>query len=176
MLGVKRHCVVLVAHDESWSDEYEIVKQGLLSTLGDNVIGIHHVGSTAIRGIVAKPILDVAVEIKSVGDLNIAGMEEAGYEWCADRATPGRYLFVKREGDDLSTRHIHCYLKNNDNLQATISFCSYLNRHPEYAKQYSDLKEGLAARYPDDRVAYTDAKAAFIEGIIALARKEEGSQ
>lgn len=172
MLGVKQNHVVLVPHDEVWADEYETTKKILVSILGDNAITLHHVGSTAIKGILAKPILDIAVEVEKIESLNIAGMEASGYEWCGDRAVKGDYLFVKRQSGDISMHHIHCYPKGSGSLKAAVLFCDYLNHNPHCARQYNELKEKLAARYPDDRASYTNGKSDFIERIISLAENE----
>ncbi|MCL2518665.1 MAG: GrpB family protein, partial [Oscillospiraceae bacterium] len=140
MLGVERYKVALIPHDDNWAHEYEITKTELLEILGDNIIEIRHVGSTAIKGIVAKPILDIAVVVKSIEAINFAGMETAGYEYVGNRFDTGKYLFVRRTNDNLSTHHIGCYLEDNEDYNSTVVFCKYLNEHPEYAKQYNDLK------------------------------------
>jgi len=170
MLGVEKDKVVLVPHDENWANEYQITQSELKAILGDNIIEICHVGSTAIKGIVAKPILDVAVVVQDVGLLNYAGMEAAGYEYIGFRIDTGKHLFVHKTDGDIVTRHIACFLKDNDNYNSTVLFCNYLNDHPEYAKQYNDLKIKLASQYPDDRFSYTEAKSDFIENILVLAK------
>jgi len=169
MLGLERDKVLLVPHDDNWAIEYQITQNELREILGDNIIEICHVGSTAIKGIVAKPILDIAVVVKSIEAINFAGMESVGYEYVGNRFDTGKYLFVRRN-DNLSTHHIGCYLEDNDDYNSTVVFCKYLNEHPESAKQYNDLKIELAAQYPDDRLAYTDAKSEFIEMIVELSR------
>ena len=169
MIGVKRNKVILVPHDDNWGNEYRLAKAELINIFGDNIVEIHHVGSTAIKGIVAKPILDIAVVIKDEALLNMAGMESAGYEYRGDAGVPGRFYFVRRVNGDISTHHIHCYLKDNDDYNSLVLFANYLNNHPEYAKQYNDLKIKLAREYPDDRGAYGEGKTAFIERIVALA-------
>jgi GrpB-like predicted nucleotidyltransferase (UPF0157 family) len=173
MLGVKRNKVTLAAHNDDWANEYKAAKDELAAILSDNVIEICHIGSTAIKGIAAKPILDIAVVLKDVRMLNIDGMGTAGYEYCGEQGGQGRYLFVRRVDGDISTHHIHCYAENDDNYRSTVLFCGFLNRNPEYAKRYNDLKAELAARYPDDRNAYTDGKADFINMIISLAEATE---
>ena len=175
MLGVERYRVALVPHDDNWSNEYELARDEMMNILGDNIIEINHVGSTAIKGIVAKPILDVAVVVKNIEALNISGMEEAGYEYAGLRQDTGKHLFVRRTDGDISTHHIACYMQNNEDYNSTVLFCKYLNAHPEYAKQYNDLKIELASKYPDDRLAYTEAKADFIENMINLAKAESKS-
>lgn len=172
MLGVKRNHVTIIPFNDEWGIQYQIAKNELHSVLGDNVIEIHHVGSTAIKGIVAKPIIDVAVVIKNVEMLNIIGMESVGYEYCGERGVVGRHLFVRRINEDISTHHIHCYLENNENYNQVILFCKYLNEHSDYAKQYNDLKIELAGKYSDDRVAYTDGKENFIKWIIEKANNK----
>jgi GrpB-like predicted nucleotidyltransferase (UPF0157 family) len=172
MIGVERYKVALVPHDDNWANEYQLTQNELKTILGDTIIEMHHVGSTAIRGIVAKPILDVAVVVESVEMINFAGMEAAGYEYCGLRGDTGKHLFVRRVDGNISTHHIGCYLKDNDDCNSSVLFCRYLNEHPECAKQYNDLKIELAAQYPDDRLAYTDAKADFIENILILAKSD----
>ena len=170
MLGVERYKVALVPHDDNWANEYNITRAELENILGDNIIEINHVGSTAIKGIAAKPILDVSVVVKSAELLNFEGMKLAGYEYCGCRIDTGKHLFVRRAYGYISTHHIGCYLPNNDDYNSAVIFCSYLNEHPEYAKQYNDLKIRLAEQYPDDRIAYADEKGNFIENILALAK------
>ena len=172
MLGVERYKVLLSSHDEDWIKQFQITKHELIQILGNNIIAVHHVGSTAIKGIVAKPILDVAVVVKNFQSLNIVGMEAAGYDYSGEREVPGRHLFVKRRDGNISTHHIHCYLENNENLKSVLLFCRYLNEYPEYAKRYNDLKIELAAKYPDDRNVYSEGKAEFINKIVDLAENK----
>jgi GrpB-like predicted nucleotidyltransferase (UPF0157 family) len=100
----------------------------------DNLLEICHVGSIAIKNIVAKPILDVAIVIKNLADLNIDGMMAVGYDYCSDRELAGRYLFVRRVNGDISTHNIHCYLPGNENYASVILFRNFLNANPKHAK------------------------------------------
>lgn len=171
MLGVKRKEVLLAPHDADWAAEFERVKAELCAVLMDNAVAIHHVGSTAIRGISAKPILDVAVVVEDSDRINYDGMEKARYEYRGEQGVPGRYLFVRRSIEGLSTHHVHMYLPGNDNCESTLLFCRYLNEHPDWAQRYNDLKHALAKQYPTDRAKYTEGKAAFIQQVIALAKE-----
>jgi len=173
MLGVKKGATALVPHDDNWKYEYILAKTELQSIFGDNLIEIHHVGSTAVKGISAKPILDISITMKDTGLLSYSGMEAAGYEYCGEAGVPGRYFFVRRVNDDISTHHVHCYLEGNDNHNGVVLFCTFLNQNPEYAKQYDDLKVTLALKYPYDREAYGRGKTAFIEEIVKLAKTEK---
>ena len=114
MIGVERYKVALVPHDDNWAYEYQLTQNELKKILGDNIIEIHHVGSTAIKGIVSKPIIDIAVVVESIEAINFAGMESAGYEYYGECIDTGKHLFVRRIDGNISTHHIGCYLKNND--------------------------------------------------------------
>lgn len=171
LLGVERYEVKLIPHDEKWEEEAKKVIQQLEVILGENVIDIQHVGSTSIKGIWAKPILDLAVEVKALAQLNKEGMLAAGYDACGESGVVGRYLFVKRKDGHISTHHIHCYEKGNEDLAAVIKFRDFLNGQPEYAQKYCDLKKKLAERFPKDRASYTAGKEQFIKMICELADK-----
>ena len=173
MLGLNKKEVILSAHDDGWANQYQITKTEIEDILGDNISDIYHIGSTAIKGIVAKPVLDIAVTIKSVEQLNIAGMESAGYIYGHNMFVPEEHTFFRYmdEYRNIGTHHIHCYLEDNDNLKATILFCEYLNTHPEIARQYNDLKLKLASDYFSDRVSYTKGKTDFINKIVSIAKE-----
>jgi len=151
MIGVEKDKVILVEYNDNWKNEFIEIKSNLLKILGNNVIEIHHIGSTAIKGIVAKPIMDINVIIQSKELLNIKGMEEAGYLYKGDYETFGQ-LFEYGVKDNIVTQHVKCYLENNKNHNDVVLFCEFLNKNSEYAKQYNDLKIELAMKYPDNRV------------------------
>lgn len=164
--------VSLLPHDENWAHQFEVIKKELNEILGHNICQVHHIGSTAIKNILSKPILDVALIVKDVQLLNIVGMEMAGYMYCGERA-PGRYLFVRhRQQGSIAIQHIHCYQKNGEELPPTVLFCKYLNQYPEYAKQYNDLKLELLSKHSNDRWLYSSGKSEFVLMVINLARDE----
>lgn len=166
MQGVERYKVEVLPHCEEWEKEYEDAKNELRDIFRDNIIDIQHVGSTSIKGIYAKPILDIAVVLKSFEDMNIELMKKTGYDYCgAQNEEKDRYLFVLRGEGQISLRHIHCYEPDNLDFYYVTHFRDYLNSHEEYAKEYSDLKRKLAKKYPNDRFAYTDEKEEFVKMI-----------
>ena len=95
MIGVPRHKVLLVEHDEKWAEEFEKTKLTLVNIHGDNVVDIQHVGSTAIKGIMAKPMLDIAIVFKSLSDSVFIKMKKNGYEYFGE-VVSGKHLFVLR--------------------------------------------------------------------------------
>lgn len=170
MLGVRRNEIQLVPYNPIWAALFQESERDLRQILGSNVIGVQHVGSTAIPGVVAKPILDIAVVVRDLDALEIKGMQNAGFQYRGEAGIPGRAYFVKYRNGDISTHHIHCYEQNNPNLLANIAFRDYLIAHPEYAERYSELKQQLARQYPGDRATYTDQKTDFVQMILQLAR------
>ncbi len=170
MQGVEQNKVRLFYHDESWEEEFFEVKAQLFNIWTDNVVEIQHFGSTAIKGICAKPILDVAVVIRSFSSMDKAAMERVGYEGCGMQTPDNkRYLFVLRKENEVegrlpvSLRHIHVYEPGNPDYFRCIGFRDYLISHPETAAMYSSLKLRLAEQNPDDRDTYTRAKTNFIQ-------------
>ena len=166
MQGVERYKVRLLSHCKEWEDEFEETKKQLKQIFRNNTYDIQHVGSTSIKGIYAKPILDIAVVLKSFEDMNIEGMKRAGYDYCgAQNKEKTRYLFVLRGEGEISLRHIHCYEPNNLDFYFVTKFRDFLNEHEDYADEYSNLKLSLSQQYPDDRIAYTDKKESFVRMI-----------
>ena len=168
MLGVERNTVRLEPYNEQWEELFQKTQLELLQSLGTDVIDVQHIGSTAIKGIVSKPILDIAVILNEPDAINFDKMAEQGYVYCGEAGVSGRYFFAKYRNGNLSTHHIHCYKPDNQNLWEVIAFRDYLTDHPDYATQYNDLKLHLAQTYPKDRVRYTNEKTAFIKMVVNL--------
>ncbi len=166
MQGVKRYKVNLLPHDAMWAVEFLEVKEQIQGLWQDNVVDIQHFGSTAIDNVWAKPILDVAVVVKSFIDMNIKALTEIGYDYCGEqKPAHDRHLFVLRGDGEISLHHIHCYEPNNQDFINCIKFRDYLNMHLKKALAYSELKKKLACQFPNDRFAYSDAKSSFIQEI-----------
>ena len=177
MRGVKWMKVDLSAPDSLWSAEFEQSKTLLSSIFGQNLLDIQHVGSTSIRGISAKPILDIGVVLKDLEKLDIAAMEHSGYRYMGPRnPAASRHLFFKYadsdQHDDIALEHVHCYGPDDSDFKILVGFRDYLNEHPDIAAEYDALKKDLAAKYPDDRFAYSDGKRSFIERIIDVLHRD----
>ncbi len=132
-----------------------------------------HVGSTAIPGCAAKPIVDLVVVVGPPDkDEAISRLAAAGYVHKGDGGITGRERFA--QPGDLPRHHLYLCSAGNRELEREILFRDYLRSHPEQILNYSRLKIDLAARYRDDRQAYTRAKTPFIEGILSLAGRSRG--
>jgi len=163
MEGVERYKVRLLRHNPAWAAEFYRIKSLLEGVWGDDLLAAEHVGSTAIPATPAKPVLDVAVMVRSLAALDREVLVRAGYDDCGWQNEPKtRLLFVLRGENQISLHHIHCYQEGDPEFYRQVGFRDYLNAHPESAQEYAALKERLAETHPDDRAAYTRGKAEFI--------------
>ncbi len=173
MFGLERGVVRLEAYTTEWKRYFEREKDALQIVLGTNVLDIQHVGSTSIPGMPAKPIVDIAIAVADFEEARacIPLIESHGYEYKGEFGIPHRHYFVK---GDPRLFHIHMCEIDSDAWQNQLLFRDYLILHTDKAKDYAQLKHQLALKFPQDREAYLDGKAGFIEAIIRLARAEAG--
>ncbi len=169
-IGLKRGTVQLVSYNPRWHDEFEAEAQRLRKIIGKQAKDIQHIGSTAIPGIHAKPLIDICVAIDSLEQVNelIPKLVDAGYEYMPERITPERAFFPKGPREQ-RTHHLSFVLAGSKEWHDVISFRDYMRSHPEAAKEYDALKAKLATQFADDRYAYTAAKESFIDSILTLA-------
>ena len=168
-LGLKRGTVVLLPHEKEWEESAREVIGRLGEILGDSAADIQHVGSTAIPSVCAKPIVDIALGMRSLAELEsyAAELEGAGF---IDRGEdqPGQRLYVL--GDpDMRTHHIHAVVYGSEPWRNYLNFRDYMNSHAEAAAAYGALKKELAARYANERKAYTAGKEELIQSILRAA-------
>ena len=169
--------IFLVAHDDRWKDNFNEIEKMLTGLLSDQpVVRISHIGSTAIRGIWAKSIVDVMVEIPQRADMKDMAqiLEQNGFTIMSSEAK--RISLNKgytENGFADKVYHIHLrHTGDNDELY----FRDYLNDHPDAAKAYEALKLELWKRYPHDRDAYTEAKTAFVREYTDKGRLQYGAR
>ena len=169
--------IVLVAHDDRWKDSFVEIEKTLTELWANQpVVRISHIGSTAIRGIWVKSIIDVMVEILQSADMKDMAqiLEQNGFIIMSSGAK--RISLNKgytKDGFADKVYHIHLrYAGDNDELY----FRDYLNEHPDVAKEYETLKLRLWEQYEHDRDAYTNAKTDFISEWTSKARKTYGDR
>ena len=169
--------IFLVAYDDRWKDSFIEIEKTLTGLLSDQpVVRISHIGSTAIKEIWAKNIVDVMVEISQNVDLKeiVHILEQNGFIRMSSEAN--RISLNKgytENGFTDKVYHIHLrYAGDNDDLYVR----DYLNEHPDVAKEYETLKLRLWKQFEHNRDAYTDAKTDFISKWTAEARKEYGDR
>jgi GrpB-like predicted nucleotidyltransferase (UPF0157 family) len=163
--------IEVVPYSTAWADEFEQERATLMRAIGGITSDIRHVGSTSIPGMAAKPTIDIAVGLTRFDDglRCVAPLQQLGYEYRGENGIVGRHYFDKQSPNP---RHLHMYAKSDLRLLDYTLFRDYLTTHADTAGAYVGLKRGLAQQFSDDRVAYTDGKAAFIVSILEKARAE----
>ena len=166
--------VKIVDYSPRWSVLYEEEKNKILGVIGHKVVEIEHIGSTAVPGLGAKPIIDIMVGVSRLTDAEecIEPLRSIGYEYVPEYEVeiPERRYF--RKGPVNTHRHLHMVEVVNDFWERHLLFRDYLRAHPEVASEYLALKKDLAARYGTERNSYTEAKTSFIEQVVGRARAE----
>jgi GrpB-like predicted nucleotidyltransferase (UPF0157 family) len=171
MLGCERHLVRLEPYQPAWADLFQQEAERLSTALGGHIVRIEHVGSTAVPGLDAKPILDIVVAVRDMSDT--AAFEKAlsrlGYLHKADNDRPGRLYFVKRTADNRSTHHLNITELGTECWFTHVAFRDYLREHPQAREEYRKLKLDLVSRHSADRVAYQEGKDQLIKRILQIA-------
>ncbi|HEX8503293.1 MAG TPA: GrpB family protein [Pyrinomonadaceae bacterium] len=170
--------VEVVPHDPRWRDAFEAEAKDIAAALGDNVAAVHHIGSTAIPGIYAKPIIDFLVEVRDIAgvDGRSPAMETLGYEVMGEYGIPGRRYFRKDDREGVRTHHVHAFETGSAEAGRHLAFRDYMLAHPEEAQRYSELKRRLASEHPQSPDGYMDGKDGFIKEMERRAARWRGSQ
>src|SRR5580692_4218731 len=150
--------VIVLDYDSNWPEFFQSLRKRIADVLGDLAVAIEHVGSTAVPGLAAKPIIDIDVLLTSESMLPeaIERLARLGYVHQGDLGIPEREAFLTPAG--APAHHLYvCPLHSRD-FQRHVGFRDYLRAHPTEAKAYGDLKKALAAQFRDDREAYMAGK------------------
>jgi len=161
--------VLLVPHDPAWAAAFDREAAAVGAAFGDRLVALHHIGSTAIPGIRAKPILDLLGVVREIArvDDRAAGLEALGYEAMGEFGIPGRRYF-RKEVAGTRTHHLHVFAAGSPQVERHLAFRDYLRAHPGDAARYDALKGRLADLHRD-MAAYTAGKDEFIREIDARA-------
>jgi GrpB-like predicted nucleotidyltransferase (UPF0157 family) len=167
-LGLQRGTVHLSSHREEWHRLFDEEKNRILDAIGDHSLPVEHVGSTAICGIVAKPILDIMVGIPKFedGERCVSLLEKLGYEYKGENGVPLRHFFGKGTPRIV---HLHMVAVDGGFWKHHLLFRDYLIANRHVAEEYNNLKLELAARFPRDRDAYTNGKEPFVRRVLREA-------
>lgn len=155
--------VIVTPYQEVWAEMFETEAARLRTIFGQRLRGIHHIGSTSVAGLSAKPIIDILPVVDTLGEIESfdTAMEALGYEVMGEFGMPGRRYY--RKGGDARTHHIHLYADGSPEIRRHVVFRDYLRQHPQEATAYSDIKEQLAKQHPVDISAYIAGKDAFVK-------------
>ena len=163
---VTRH-VVVVPYDERWVRDFSDIAREIRENLGELALDIEHVGSTAVPGLSAKPIIDIDVIIRDHAAFNavVSALEAIGYHHEGDLGIAGREAFGYEGKSHLQKHHLYVCPQDSTELKRHIAFRDYLRAHPGAVKEYSRIKEAGAALHPYDINSYIAHKSPFIESI-----------
>lgn len=160
--------IVVVPYDPRWADLFAQERAAIVQACGCRVSAVHHIGSTAVPGLAAKPIIDIRAVLQEPEDgvLCIKPLGRLGYGFRCANGIDGRYYFTK--GNPRS-RHLHMYPSDHPEVGRHLRFRDYLRSDPDAAAAYADLKLRLAARFANDPLAYATAKDEFCARVDRLA-------
>jgi GrpB-like predicted nucleotidyltransferase (UPF0157 family) len=167
--------VVLSAYDPRWP-QLAAAHAERLKALGPLVEAIHHIGSTSVPGLTAKPIIDLLPVVSDLAELDArrSEVEALGYEWHGDYGIEGRRFCTCSDAAGGRLANVHFFAANSPGVARHLAFRDYLRAHPEAARAYEREKRRARALHPDNSHDYTDEKAAFVKAMEseALAWRE----
>jgi GrpB-like predicted nucleotidyltransferase (UPF0157 family) len=160
----------IVGYNREWSRQFEQEAEILKPLFNQVILSVQHIGSTAIPGIKAKPIIDILITVNAIEEVDPfnSSMKQLGYVIGGEFGLPGRRFFCKGDEENCYI-HLHVYEADHPAVQKYITFRDYMIAHPLEAKQYEMLKADLAERYFNSRTLYTQNKSNFIENIYKKA-------
>jgi GrpB-like predicted nucleotidyltransferase (UPF0157 family) len=164
--------VELLPHDPYWAIAAVAETDLLADALGGVLVTVHHVGSTAIAGIHAKPVLDLIPVVTSHDELDACRtiLEALGYEWYGEYGLPGRRYLSKSDGETgRRLVQLHCYVEGSPEIIRHLAFRDYLRADPATAAEYDWEKARCRNLHPDNSHAYSDCKADWIKKVEAKA-------
>lgn len=163
--------VRVVPYDDRWPEIFRLEADRLELALGPGAVSIHHIGSTSVSGLCAKPVIDILIETSSLATIDHAVPELERREYVArgEYGIPSRRYFSRPATSSDSKVHLHAFRRGGPHVARHLQFRDYLRAHPAVAAQYCALKRRLAANHPEDVDAYQAGKADFIERVEAEA-------
>lgn len=162
--------IIVTDYDKDWSSLFDIEAEKIKDILNDEVVEIHHIGSTAVLGLKAKPIIDMMPIVRDIENIDKYNgkMTGIGYEALGELGIQGRRYF--RKGGENRTHQIHVFqVDNNTEIERHLAVRDYLKSHKEIANEYGELKAQLALRFPRDIEGYSDGKDDFVQNLEQMA-------
>jgi GrpB-like predicted nucleotidyltransferase (UPF0157 family) len=168
----ERRPVHLVPHDPTWAAAAQREAERLMQVIGEVIVAIHHIGSTAVPGIRAKPVLDLIPEVSALELLDAAAgrLEALGYIYRGEFGIPGRrYCTWDDPATGVRCVQLHCFASGHPELARMVTFRDHLRANPDRARAYEVEKERCRMLSPDDTMAYAEAKTAWIRAELLIA-------
>ena len=162
---MKTKKVIVLPYDAAWESAFEAIRAEIQTALGDLMLGIEHVGSTSVKGMSAKPCIDIDVVIRdySVFDAVVQKLNAIGYIHEGGLGIKDREAFKYADKPHLMTHHLYVCPRDSEELHRHIVFRDFLRKNPEAVKKYSRVKETAAQLFPDSIDQYIEYKSPCIE-------------
>ncbi|WP_395088503.1 GrpB family protein [Armatimonas sp.] len=162
--------VILLEYQATWPSQFNEVAAELVPIFESDPVCIEHIGSTSVPELCAKPVLDILLGAQDLAVVmaRADGLANLGYRYRPEYETeiPERRYFVRPEGSQLRI-HLHAVVQGGAIWLRHLAFREALRKNPELSQEYATLKRQLAARYSEDKAAYTKAKSPFIARVLA---------
>ena len=176
-IGLKWHTVRVVAYRAEWRRLFEQELRDLRKRVRHLAVDIQHVGSTAVPGLDAKPIIDIALAVASPGVIPRLrqSLSDLGYIYGGDAGRDGGHVFVKESAPDVHTHHLHVVAVGDPQWREWLLFRDKLRADEALRARYAGLKKALHERYAEDRKGYTEGKNEFVGGLVHPRSRYEAS-
>jgi GrpB-like predicted nucleotidyltransferase (UPF0157 family) len=168
-VNLSQRVVNVVDYDLNWPDSFAIEKKLLANVIGINAVSIEHIGSTAVAGLAAKPVIDILVEVTSLSDLDASsnGIAALDYIVKGESGISGRRYFQK--GGNQRSHHVHAFQTGDLNLIRHRAFKEYLIAHPRVSSEYGQIKKEAVLNCGNNINVYMTLKNEFIKKFEKLA-------
>ena len=161
------------SYDPEWPARFEQEREALERLLGNGLTGgIHHVGSTSVPGLAAKPVIDILVGVKDLDAARSYINPLAALDYMYAPYRPEEMVWFCKPNPVHRTHHLHLVPADSARFRAELAFRDHLRANPDIAEEYVALKRKLAREFKRDREAYTEAKADFIGTVLRRARSD----
>jgi GrpB-like predicted nucleotidyltransferase (UPF0157 family) len=162
--------IAVVDYDAEWPELFDRLAEPVRRAVADLSAEVEHIGSTAVPGLAAKPVIDIDVVVRTRDDVPTAieRLRSLGYVYQGDKGISGREAFLWPTG--APPHHLYVVVAGTQPHADHVRFRDHLRTHPKVAREYALLKNELASRYAEDRVGYADAKSDFVARVLAAAR------
>jgi len=170
--------IVVLPYDPAWPQSFQTEANKLTPIFGENLKELHHIGSTSVSGLAAKPTIDILASVQDLAQVDALNpqLEVLGYQSKGENGIAGRRYFNKQAGED-HLFHLHVFQAGHPAIDTHLVFRDYLRTHPACCREYVALKRELAETYKFEPFRYTEGKADFILKTIEAAKawKNTGS-
>ncbi|MBA4541866.1 GrpB family protein [Thermoactinomyces daqus] len=156
--------VIVTPYNPRWPEQFAAEAKKIKEALGPEAVCIHHIGSTAVPGLAAKPIIDLIPVVNDIEKIDklTGNMKAIGYVPMGEYGIPGRRYFFKGS-EQVHTHRVHIFARGNPEITRHLAFRDYLRAHPDEARRYAELKINLAKQYPASIEHYISGKNDLIK-------------